>query len=199
MKRAFGGAIAALMLASCATPILFVPVTPALQQKSDAHQHHLEKLTVWSFTGRIAAQNGDDGWSGTIRWLQHNRNYDIVIQGPVASGSVRLLGDANHSALSLPDNRSFTGDNATQLLEQQFGWHIPVDALQQWMVGRPDPNNTDERALDEEGRLHRLRQSGWEVEYKRYTRVGDFDLPEKIFVRNEQSQVRLFIDEWLPP
>lgn len=199
MKRVLGGALAAVMLASCATSIPFVPATPELQQKGESHQRKIEQLTAWSFNGRIAAQNGDDGWSGTIRWLQHAQDYDIVIQGPVGSGSMRLQGNAANSALHLPDNQLFTGETAQQLLEQQFGWHIPVEALQQWVVGRPDPRTPDERALDETGRLQRLRQSGWDVEYKRYARVGDHDLPEKIFVRGAHGQVRLLIDEWTSP
>lgn len=200
MIRALGrGALAAVILAGCATSPVFLPVTPELQLKGDAHQRRIKQLTAWSFNGRIAAQNGDNGWSGTVRWLQEAQDYDIVIQGPVGSGSVRLRGNAGHSALYLPDNQTFTGDNAEQLLEQHFGWHIPVDALQQWMVGRPDPKLKYDHALDDSGRLQRLRQSGWDVEYKQYARVGDDDLPEKIFVRGKQTQVRLFIDEWTSP
>lgn len=199
MKRVFGGVFAAVVLAGCATSTPFVPATPALQQKGESHQSNIQNLVSWSFTGRIAAQNGGDGFSGTIRWLQQAQEYDIAIQGPVGSGSIHLRGNADGSELQLPDNQTLTGNNAQNLLEQHFGWHIPVDALQQWVVGRPDPRAQEERALDDSGRLQRLRQSGWDVEYKRYVRVRDHDLPEKIFARSDHGQVRLFIDEWTSP
>lgn len=196
MRRAFPLALIALIITGCATTPSVAPLTAELQQKFADHERGLASLSLWSFTGRIAVQAGNDGWSGTIHWAQHDQNYVIEIRGPVGAGTVRLNRSGQGSVLRLSDEQSFTGRDARALLVEHFGWDIPVDALQLWIIGRPDPALDKQFELDGTGRLLRLRQSGWDVEYKRYARTGNFDLPEKIFARNERAQLRLFVDEW---
>jgi len=188
--RAFTFPLLALLVTGCATipPVDGVGVL--------ARDHGLASLSRWSFTGRIAVQAANDGWSGTLHWVQQDQNYAIEIRGPVGAGTVRLNRSEQGSVLHLSDDQSFTGRDARNLLIDHFGWDIPVDALQLWIIGRLDPARDKRYELDASGRLLRLHQSGWDVEYKRYVRSGDFDLPEKIFARNEQAQIRLFVDEW---
>jgi outer membrane lipoprotein LolB len=176
-----------------------VPLTAELQQKFAARDQSLASLGRWSFTGRIAMQVANDGWNGTIQWTQQDQNSVIDIRGPVGSGTVRLNRSEHDSVLHLSDEQTFTGGDARALLIEHFGWDIPVDALQRWIIGRPDPSLEKQFDLDDGGRLLRLRQSGWDVEYKRYTRTGNFDLPEKIFAHNQHAQLRLFVDEWSTP
>ncbi len=196
MRRAAARALTALIVTGCATLPPAAPLTAELQQKFADRDHRLTSLTRWSFTGRIAVQAANDGWSGSIHWDQQDQNYAIDIHGPVGSGSARLNRSAQGSVLRLSDEQSFTGPDARTLLVEHFGWDIPVDALQLWIIGRSDPLVDKQFELDDTGRLLRLRQSGWDVEYKRYARTGNFDLPEKIFARNEHAQIRLFVDEW---
>ena len=187
----------AFITTGCATISSVAPrMTAELQQKFIDREHDLATLALWSFTGRIAMQVGTEGWSGTIHWAQQDRNYDLEIRGPIGAGTVRLNRSDQGTLLRLSNGQSFTGQDARELLVKHFGWDIPVDALQRWIIGRPAPLLDKQFELDELGRLLSLRQSGWDVEYKRYGRTGNFDLPEKIFAHNEQAQFRLFVDEW---
>lgn len=197
--RAFAFPLLALIVTGCATTPLAVPPTAELQQKFAARDQGLAALSRWSFTGRIAVQAANEGWSGTLHWAQQDQNSAIEIRGPVGAGTVRLNRSADGSVLHLSDGQSFAGQDARTLLLDHFGWDIPVDALQLWIIGRHDPAHDKRYELDDSGRLLRLHQSGWEVEYKRYARAGNFDLPEKIFARNEQALIRLFVDEWSLP
>jgi len=196
VRRALTLTLLALIIAGCATTQPFAPPTAELQQKFADRDRGLASLNRWSFTGRIAVQVANDGWSGTIHWIQQDQNYAIDIRGPVGTGTARLNRSEQGSVLRLSDEQSFTGRDARALLVEHLGWDIPVDALQLWLVGRPDPALDKNYELDDTGHLLRLRQSDWEVEYKRYTRAGNFDLPEKIFAHNEHAQFRLFVDEW---
>ncbi len=186
-----------LIVTGCATTSPVAPLTTELQQKFSARDQTLAALNHWSFTGRIAMQVANDGWSGTIHWTQQGPNYLVEIRGPVGSGTARLNRSEQGSVLRLSDEQVFNGRDARTLLVEHFGWDIPVDALQLWVLGRPDPILEKQFELDEGGRLLRLRQSGWDVEYKRYAHAGNFDLPEKIFAHNERAQFRLFVDEWI--
>ena len=51
-------------------------------------------------------------------------------------------------------------------------------------------------ALDVAGRLHRVNQSGWQVEYLGYGQVGPFELPTKVFLENPRVSARLFVSRW---
>ena len=194
MRRALLALV--LTITGCATTPPVAPLTAELQQQFTVRDKTLASLSRWSFTGRIAVQAANDGWSGTIHWVQQDQNYAIEIRGPVGAGTARLNRSEQGSVLRLSDEQSFSGRDARALLVEHFGWDIPVDALQLWIIGRPDPALEKQFELDDAGRLLRLRQLGWDVEYKRYARAGNFDLPEKIFAHNERAQFRLFVDEW---
>lgn len=196
MRNALTFTLIALISTGCATVSSTAPPTAAAQQKFAVRDLELASLGRWSFSGRIAVQTGNDGGSGTIHWTQQGQNYAIEIRGPVVSRTARLNRSEQGSVLRLSDEQSFAGDDARTLLAEHFGWDIPVDALQLWIIGRFAPNLDKQFELDDTGRLLHLRQLGWDVEYKRYVRVDNFDLPEKIFARNERAQLRLFVDEW---
>lgn len=199
MRSGFAPILLALLVTGCAISPTRVALTTELQQKFAERDRSLAALTHWSFTGRIAVQADNDGWSGTLQWLQNDQNYLIDIHGPVGTGTVRLERSAQGNVLRLSDEQSFAGPDVRALLIEHIGWDIPVDALQRWIIGRPDPGLDKQFELDDAGRLQHLHQSGWDVEYKRYARNGTFDLPEKIFARNERAQLRLFVDEWSTP
>ncbi|MBI3775617.1 MAG: outer membrane lipoprotein LolB [Gammaproteobacteria bacterium] len=196
MKHGFALILLALIITGCAANPTLAPLTAELQQKFAERDRSLASLTRWSFTGRIAVQANNDGWSGTMQWMQNDQNYVIDIRGPAGTGTVRLERSEQGNVLRLSDEQSFAGHDVRALLIEHIGWDIPVDALQRWIIGRPDPGFDKQFELDDAGRLLHLRQSGWDVEYKRYSRTGMFDLPEKIFARNEHAQLRLFVDEW---
>lgn len=174
-------------------------ITPEIQQQWAARDARLAQLDTWHFNGRVAVQTPGEGWSGTLSWKQQASGYEIIIQGPVGTGSAQLKRGLQGSELRLSEDRVFTGDSAQSLLNTHFGWDLPLDALQQWVLGRPDPSAENSLELDDAGRIQLLHQSGWDVEYKRYAHFGKNELPEKIFARSAQTQVRLFIDAWTLP
>ena len=77
-----------------------------------------------------------------------------------------------------------------------------------WVLGLPAPGPAPERQLDEQGRLKRLTQSGWDIQFLEYTRHGAFDLPSKMYIARQDShteagaaagetlEVRLSIEQW---
>jgi len=196
VRRAFALTLTALIVTGCATTLTVAPPTAELQQKFADRDRELAALNRWSFTGRIAVQATNDGWSGTIHWDQLDQNYSVDIRGPVGTGTARLTRTEQGSELRLSDERLFTGRDARALLVEHLDLDLPVDTLQLWMIGRLNPTLEKSYELDDSGRLLRLRQSDWDIEYKRYTHVGKLDLPEKIFAHNAHAQFRLFVDEW---
>lgn len=185
---------AAVVLAGCATH----PAGPVLSTASpewQAHQQQLEGLHDWRLSGRVGVSHGRDAWNGNLRWTQSGANYDIVLTSPLGQGGARLQGGPRYSELHVDDKVVVDAD-AESLLDRQFGWRLPVSGLRYWLVGLPSPASNNQLTLDHAGRLEKLRQDGWQVDFKRYTRVDGVELPGKLFVTHPEMQVRLVVDRW---
>jgi outer membrane biogenesis lipoprotein LolB len=65
----------------------------------DSRQSLLGQLDEWAFNGRIGVVAGDDGFSGSLRWLQEGDDFEATVSGPLGIGTVRLRG---RGARSLP-------------------------------------------------------------------------------------------------
>lgn len=182
------------LLAGCAS----APVMPPAAHPQQAWRQHLdtlERLDHWSIDGRIAVQRGNEGWHANIEWQQRGPAYDILISGPLGQGSVQLKGDGQHVTLRTSKGQSLSDSDPETLLYREMGWRLPVDALRYWVLGMPAPGPA-ESALNPQGFLERLRQAGWNIEFRDYAAQGSTVLPGRVFVKGSRGQVRLVIDSW---
>jgi len=76
------------------------------------------------------------------------------------------------------------------------GWKVPVDALAWWIKGLADPGEWETRVVDEEGRLKKLRQFGWEVDFDNYGEPESFWLPAKLTARRGDYRVKMVVRKW---
>lgn len=175
------------------------PRPPAEPGAWQAHRHQLAGLVQWTLTGRVALITPEEGWHASLHWRQRADAYRIRIAAPLGQGTVALQGSDQGVVLRTTRHpQPIAAPSAEQLLYRQLGWQVPVAGLRYWVRGIPDPAAVYEKVLDDRGRLATLEQSGWQVEFLRYTRVGDYELPEKIFMRNGEFQVRMVVRTWQP-
>ena len=192
-----------LLLALCACEALPTqsPQTLATEQSWRARQQTLSALSAWSLSGRIAIQTPAEGWHAALTWEQQGETYAIQLSSPLGQGAVQLNGDPAHVTL-----RTAAGEDSAQnpetLLERQFGWRLPVSGLRYWVLGLPDPNvPLQHQELDDQGRLARIQQSGWDIEFRRYAAGNRLDLPDKLFLNNSNAEphleVRMVVENWI--
>lgn len=173
------------------------------EQAWQARQQALSSLQAWKLTGRISIQAEQEGWHAGLLWTQRNTAYDIKLSSPLGQDIVQLHGGPDGVVLRSSDGEQRAADAET-LLYQRLGWRIPLSGLRFWALGLPDANapavRPQDRELDALGRLTRLRQSGWDINFRRYSSVGNMDLPDKIFLSNRQTgtplEVRLVVETW---
>ena len=109
----------------------------------------------------------------------------------------QLQGHPGQAVLHTSD-QEITATDVNELLRKHFGWVMPVQGLRYWVLGLPDPQPVDDKALDEQGRLVWLEQSGWHIEFVRYHKVGRIEIPGKMKLEYPDLHVRLVIDQWEP-
>lgn len=184
-----------LWLAGCTTQIHVDE-----QARLDSYAVHRDKLTElasWQLQGRIAMSMEKDAWSATLHWTQTDAEYELRLIAPLGRGSFDLRGGDQGVMLRLEQNKVLRADNPETLLQDNFGWAVPVSGLHYWVRGIPDPDARLTRLeLDENGRISALEQSGWHVSYTQYSSQGEFDLPGRIAMDNGKMKLRLVIRSW---
>lgn len=190
-----GGPLLVLLtlLASCATP----PIPSANPAAWQARQTALSALAHWRTTGRIGVVSGQDGWHANFQWEQQNPDYRIDLSGPLGQGRVVVQGAADTVSVQTQDGQRWTAPDADTALAQSLGVQLPVNGLRYWIRGLPAPEPTPSALqTDAQGRLTRLEQNGWIIEYASYATVGSLELPERIAARRSDLSVKLLIEQW---
>ena len=163
-------------------------------------QQQLAALQHWSFSGRLAIKDANnESWSASLRWQQDGDSYDIQLSGAFGQGAARLFGRDGYAVIEMAEHSALTADSAEALMQQQLGWHMPVQGLKYWLLGMPEPDSISQSAFNEVGRLESLQQFGWQVRYRDYLDVDGVELPRKLELENPRLRARLVIDRWQLP
>jgi outer membrane lipoprotein LolB len=186
----------ALLLNACASrpPGPEAPESVWLQ-----HRDSVQTLSEWQLLGRVAIRNADEGWNASFDWRQSGQRYRIRLRGPFGQGAVELHGDPGGVWLRRQDQAPVFAHNADDLLARETGWQLPVSGLGDWLRGLPDASLTAELKWDAEGRLRKLLQGGWQIDYRRYRSVGARQLPDRLQLERDDLRVKVVVDSWQTP
>ena len=187
----------AFMLSSCTT----VEVKTATPEHERLWQQHLASLTrmgPWSLSGRAVALVDDSSWHVNLRWSQDAGDADIYLSGPFNQGGVHVsVQEEGYAELQTDKGETFIGHDVESLLYQQLGWAVPVRGFRYWMLGMPHPEHHAEgRELDELGRLRKLTQLGWALDYRAYKDLPNGSLPRKLYLTQGDLKLKLVVQEW---
>ena len=180
------GLLAVLSLAGCAT------TTPIHESSQSA-----ATLDAWQLMGRVSLTRGEEGWHASLNWQQQGGHFYLKISGPLGQGGCQLSGDDRGVVLVDADGKTFAAEDADVLLLQVTGWQLPVTGLRYWIRGLPAPGAGEAQTRkDDSGRLNRLVQAGWTINYDRYQIVDDISLPDKLQLLRDDIAVRIVVDKW---
>jgi outer membrane lipoprotein LolB len=207
-KRFTAPLLAAVLLVSCAVSPTRPPV-PDPEAAWRAHRAALESVASFRIQGKLGVRTPRRGGQASIQWTREAGAQTINLYGPFSSGHLLLTEDSAGAVL-----KSGQGTNhaptAEQVLEESTGWRVPFAALRFWALGLPDPAAPNTTRLDEFGRLTRLEQHGWVIEYLDYGASGALELPARLFLKTRTEhpddalpeegrfdvEVRLVVREW---
>ncbi|MCW9023504.1 MAG: lipoprotein insertase outer membrane protein LolB [Gammaproteobacteria bacterium] len=190
--------ILSLLISGCA--VAPVPTTPpgSAQVTWEHRQVQLAEMQQWRLSGRLSITTDIEAWHLDVNWQQQDDQYDIRLSGPLGAGQVRLSGSQAGVYLH-DDDKVYFSQEADSLLREHTGVSMPVTSLMYWVRGLPNPHMPDVNVsqLDEYGRLANLKQDGWVVEMKRYVKVNNLQLPNKLFIKGQPDiEVRMIVDDW---
>lgn len=158
----------------------------------------LAAIQAWSMEGRVALRTEDDGWTASMTWSQWRDFMEFHLRGSFGIGSTRVHGTTDRIVIENSRGETWVSRDPARDLARETGWQVPLASLRWWMIGVPAPDSRlSEEVVDGQGRLVRLRQAGWEIEYSAYREVDGLMLPEKVRVESDEVRLRIHVRSWV--
>lgn len=182
------------LLAGCASQ----PPSSGQSRELGVWKAQLERrqaLDAWSLAGKVGLRTRNGAESANINWQQRPDTYRILISGPFGAGRTLLTGSPAGVTLVNGEGR-FQAGTPEALMEQQLGWSLPVSALDYWVRGLPAPDSQARLEYDAQGFPQRLRQFGWTIEYRDWTRVDALWLPRRLVMTYGELRATLIANQW---
>lgn len=196
MRRLAAITLGLALLAGCASQ---APSPESPREKGDwaEQQPRLKMLDSWRLAGKLGLRTPNDAQSANLDWTQRAGHYHMLISGPFGAGRSVLEGGPDGVVLTTGEGR-FEADTAEQLMEQQLGWSLPISALDNWVRGLPSPIVEYQLTRDALNFPQRLRQAGWVIDYRDWTRADGLWLPRRMVMSFADWRATLVVNEWHP-
>jgi len=159
---------------------------------------NLAELEYWQARGRIGLTGAAGGGSGSFDWQQSNDRAEVQLRGPVGIGSLHMKVTGSAAA---PELELETGDGklesqaAWDALEARLGAILPAGNLRFWMLGIAAPGEHRWLEPGADG-VVTLEQSGWRIDYQRYSDDSGAHVPVRINASSGATRVRIVVDRW---
>ena len=189
--------LACLLLASCAAVKEQIATEPAGWV---AEQQIRQQIKAWEIRGRLGVQTESNGGTLDIIWKQSGDDYSIRLIAPLGAGTYLIQGDSGFAEIRFPDGEKKIVNNVNDVFTSTLEVDLPVNALKDWIRGLPAKTlSVDDINWNEQGLLNKIKQSGWNIEMKKY--AGEkILLPHAIYLSrddNAELDIRLLLRLWL--
>ncbi|WP_232305121.1 outer membrane lipoprotein LolB [Castellaniella caeni] len=165
-------------LAACAAPARIAGQGPAF-----------ERLGRFAVNLQPVAQ-APYAAQGGFSWRDDGRTLRLDLSTPLGSVLARIQVGPGMAVLERADGSRETAASPDDLLERLWGHPMPVAGLRDWMRGAPEPGQPVLGAQrDEQGRLTRFQQNGWDVRLSSYDDQGPRRI--RLFRQDAQGEWRL--------
>lgn len=183
----------ALLITACATQQSTKPRDNTdIEAVIQARQAQLSAQDHWRLRGKIGLRSPQQNGSGFIDWQQQAESFRLQVSGPLGQGSSVISGGPEHLHIEGQPEQNL--QDAQQQALSRLGWPLPHRQMPYWVRGLPAPQESYE-ARGRAQQLELITQSGWQIEYLRYSRHR-MPLPEKIKLKRENIQITLVIKRW---
>lgn len=181
--------VAVLLAAACA---------PRLEHDGLRFEERRARLSAeasWRMQGRLAIDTGERAGSGRFSWIQDGDVSTLLVRGPLGGGVLEVTGTQSEMIVTSRGERRVLTDPETDL-SALLGWWVPVESLDAWLLGLPDPRFRADTRVGPSDALQRLDQRFWRVEYVSYQLIGGVLVPRRIEMTHDDLYVRITVDDW---
>lgn len=155
-------------------------------------------IKVLKLSGRLAIKQGNEGNSGSLRWLHASPDHEITVYSPIGTTVAKIVQNQQGAKLTTSDDKTYQAIDADKLMEQVMGWSFPLNGMQYWVLGRVSPDGQAEEERGPNNRLMHLKQQDWDIQYADYRPLANIELPYRIVMKRADFTIRLVVDSIVP-
>ena len=183
-----------LLLAGCVSQPLQAPQPEPVLYRS--HLEQIARIDTFELQGRIGVLTEKKGFSGLLRWYHNPQGDEIAFYSPLGSQIGQISATRDSVTLTTSDQKTYTANDAETLTRDTMGWSLPLYGLPDWALGRPSAGEARIMAWDIAGRILRMQQAGWDIEYGAYQDEQTGGLPAKVTLKSRELDLKLVIEQW---
>lgn len=161
----------------------------------EAHLLNIATIKTFNLKGKIGVQANRNSFSGNFHWQHALETDHIALFSPLGSQAADIKKTPIFVTLTDNQGQAITEKNAEALTEKVLGWELPLAGLSDWVLGRPSHTGLSDREWDDGGKLTKLTQNGWQIEYTEYTNLGAYPLPVKMHLQHGNVKIKLVIQQ----
>jgi outer membrane lipoprotein LolB len=152
--------------------------------------YDIAPLTHWTATGRMAIHSAKNSATVNFTWRHTPTDDQLKLSGPLGQGATHIDWTAQRVTLNRGNGLVQTSAQPEQLIQQQLGINVPVNALRYWLQGLPEP------IVAQQHTAQGFQQEGWQIEYPQWQTVNQRMLPQKIVATHNTLKLKLIIEQW---
>lgn len=163
------------------------------------HKQHLENISHWQISGKLAMFIGKERQSANLHWQQKGENFTIDLTSFIGTRMVRVKKDQQGVEIINSDGKTFTGNNAETLIaELAPGVVFPVSELQQWVKGNPVDASyqlNEQHLVNDllgKDKLNKI----WSVHLSQYKDDIGIFLPYNVELNRGDVRIKIRINQW---
>ncbi len=191
--------IAVVYLSGCTT-IATQPKPASTSKPSVLHKQHMEHIAniqQFSLKGRFGVTTSPKNFSARLAWQHTQEKDNIDIYSPIGGKVANIVKTSEQVTLTDNGKKTIEAKDAETLTEKTLGFRLPLSGLSYWVLGKPSETGlVNAVTWDEFGRINRLQQNGWDIQYKNYTETAGYYLPKKVTLKNEKMTLKFIIEKW---
>lgn len=140
----------------------------------------------FNISGRFIIKTASKNNSGNFTWDKDAESEDLAFRTPLGQTVAKIMINESGVATLFTQDDSYTGDDLTDEMQDEFGFVLPLDSLHYWVQGVSIPNVVVTKTLNDG-----FVQSGWNVEYLEWT---DPTHPHILRCTNGEFEIKLLVD-----
>ena len=147
--------------------------------------------------GRVLVSYERQVFTANVRWVHAADADELWLMTPTGQALAHMREDAQGATLTTADQTQYRAARVESLTQRALGWALPMARLQYWLRGAPVPDGPAEiTERDAAGKIKRLAQDGWRINYDYYPATENDGLPRRIELVGAAQTMRLVIDTW---
>ena len=175
---------------------------PVSEVQWQSHQARLANISQFRLSGKMGYISPEQRESFNFQWQKKADSSQLRLTNFLGQTILNLTISAQGARVETYDDQVYTADNAEQLIWQLTGLDIPINLLQDWILGLP--SQTDQYQLNSNNTLQSLDKTAgnrsWHVDYARYREYPwqstALPLPDKLKLTQSQTAINLVVSKW---